>query len=151
MIDGFDRKTLAAGPGRFTYRCIGRFQDVDAAGYLFFARMFDYFHDAWLAYLEHAGIDHPERVTARDWGIPLKHVEADYLTPVRYGDRLEIQIVRVAWHGSNLTVGYRAMLPGDRVAAVGVTQHVVLAMATMTRIEPPPASLVQAFRALEGG
>src|SRR5207248_2615497 len=102
--------------------------DIDAAGFLFYARIFDYFHDAWVAFVEDSGLVHAEHVAAREWGAPLRHVDADYLAPIRYGAKLEIGLVKAAWRGSDLTVGDCAHLAGGRVAAVGMTHHVVVAM-----------------------
>ena len=47
---GFQRDDLLAAPAGFTHRMLARFQDVDAAGIVFFARIFDYFHDAYVAF-----------------------------------------------------------------------------------------------------
>lgn len=150
MTDGFDRKTLETAEAGYRHACTARFQDIDAAGFLFFARTLDYFHDAWLAFMESAGLPHAAVVAAREWGAPLRRCEAEYLAPVRFGDKLEVALVKATWRGSNLTVGYRMSLDGGRVAAVGLTHHVVVSMATMSRMVPPPA-LAEIFSRLDRG
>ena len=138
----FDLKQLRDAQPVWAHETSIRFQDVDAAGVVFFARFFDFFHDAWLAFIEHGGLQYPEIVNARSWGAPLKHVEADYFAPLRFGDRIAVGLVEAAWEGSNLLIGYQ-VTSGGKVAAVGMTQHVVIDIQGMKRIDPP-----EAFRAI---
>ena len=44
----FTRSELLAAPAGFTHHLPARFQDCDAAGIVFYARVFDYFHDAYV-------------------------------------------------------------------------------------------------------
>lgn len=146
LAAGFDRKALEAASPRWVHSTSARFQDIDAAGFLFFARMFDCFHDAYLAFMEQRGMPHAEVIRAGEWGVPLRHAEAHFLSPVRFGDSLEVGLVRAAWDRSVLKIGYRVAV-GNRVAAVGTTEHVCVALPQMSRIEPP-ASLRQLFASL---
>ncbi len=129
MSSAFTRTELEAANAPYVYRCAARFQDVDAAGVVFFARVFDYFHDAYLAFMEEGGMPHAEVVRARVWGAPIRRAEADYLSPIRFGDALEVGLVRAAWEGSKLAVGYRLSVRGGKTAAVGVTHHVIVDVA----------------------
>jgi acyl-CoA thioesterase FadM len=148
-LEPFDRATLERGTPVYVHRCPARFQDIDAAGFLFFARVFDYFHDAWLAYMEARGAAHSAVIAARDWGAPIRRSGAEYLAPVRFGDNLEVGLVKGAWSGSLLTIGYRVAIVGGRVAAVGSIQHVIVSMQTMKRIAPSER-VVELFRPLCG-
>jgi YbgC/YbaW family acyl-CoA thioester hydrolase len=146
-MEGFEWRTLRDLSPVYAHKCKVRFQDVDAAGFMFFAQTFGYFHDAWLAFIEDGGLKYSDVVNAHQWGAPLRHVEADYLSPLRFGDDLEVGLVRAAFDGSDLYVGFRVTSNG-RVAAVGMTHHVVIGIAERARIEPPP-QFREVFRRLE--
>ena len=117
-----------------------RFQDVDAAGIIFFARVLEYFHDAWLSLLALRGIDLPAILREGVWGMPLGHAEADYLGPMRFGDEVVIEVVRMDFTERSLTVGYRARSPSDRVLAIGQVVHVCIDRSTF-RSRPLPNEL----------
>jgi 1,4-dihydroxy-2-naphthoyl-CoA hydrolase len=144
---GFDRKTLLARePSPVSvasaHTCVARFQEIDAAGIVFFANIFGYFHDAYLAFMEKHGLPHQDVLKGGEWGVPIRHASADFLAPIRFGDRLRIMLVKAAWlDESVLAIGYRISLNDDDrvVAAVGRTEHVVVAFPKMTRISPPHA------------
>ncbi len=150
-----DPKALAAASPRFVHTMPVRFQDVDAAGIVFFSRLFDYFHDAYVAFLEHRGLGLPGVLRRAEWGLPLRHAEADFLVPLAFGDVVDVGLVRAAWKESNLIIGYRATLrtstrgKAGSVAAVGCTHHVVVGggMERPRRLAPP-SDLVEAFAML---
>jgi 1,4-dihydroxy-2-naphthoyl-CoA hydrolase len=115
-----------------------RFQDVDAAGVVFFPRVLEYLNDAFLALIESAGIDLPAVLRDRRWGAPLRHAEADFLKPLRYGDRVEVAIVRAHREGSALTLGYRIARLGDgALVALGQTAHVFVDLRSFERCPVP--------------
>jgi 1,4-dihydroxy-2-naphthoyl-CoA hydrolase len=148
MTDALDRKSLALANPIYVHRCIARFQDIDAAGIVFFARIFGYFHDGYLAFMADGGMPHADVLRGGVWGAPIRHAEADFHAPMRFGDNLEIGLVKAIWSGSLLRIGYRVAIAGGRVAATGVTEHVIVDFPNMSRIEPPPA-LRDLFRPLE--
>ena len=53
-----------------------RFQDVDAAGTIFFPKVYEYFSDAYLDLLLAAGLDVPGSLARRESAAPLVHSEA---------------------------------------------------------------------------
>ena len=77
----------------FTHEFTVRFQHVDRAGIAFFARAFEYCHEAFEELLiASAQLNVFE---SEGWGMPLVHAEADFRAPMRLGDRLRVT-VRVA-------------------------------------------------------
>jgi len=150
-----DPKELAAATPRFVHTMPVRFQDVDAAGIVFFSRLFDYFHDAYVSFLEHRGLGLPGVLLRAEWGLPLRHAEADFLVPLAFGDVVDVGLVRATWNESNLVIGYRATLRTSTrgktgaVAAVGCTHHVVVGggMEKPRRVSPP-TELVEALSVL---
>ncbi|MGK7311138.1 MAG: acyl-CoA thioesterase [Candidatus Longimicrobiales bacterium M2_2A_002] len=118
------------------HRRVVAFQDVDAAGIVFYARVFDYFHDAYVDFLRDRGA--PLEAALRDgaWVAPLTRAEAEYLRPLRFGDEVEVVIAAIDLAETEYTVEYRVELK-DGVAAVGRTRHVSVDPETFRRAPVP--------------
>ena len=127
---------LAAPRPAFVHRVPVRFQDVDAAGLLFFARFFDYFHDGYFAFMAHHGVELAEAFRQQTWAAPLKHVEADYLAPARFGDHVEAEVVGKQVEGSLVRLFHR-MRREDTVLAIARTDHVYVDLPTFQRVPLP--------------
>lgn len=145
----FDAAELRERPANaFAIERDVRFQDVDAAGLVFYPRILEYFSDAFIAFLNQNGADLPEVLREQRWGAPLRHAEADYFRPLRYGDRIEVAIVRCRVEATAVTIGYRvAGFPEGVVTGIGQTVHVFVNMPTFERC-PVPAELAEAFSRL---
>ncbi len=116
------------------------FQDVDAAGVVFFARYLEYFHDALLDRLERRAYPLAEVLAAGEPIAPLKHAEADYRRPLRFGERFRAAIVLAHFEETQLTLAYRIeRLPERELVAWGQTVHVAVEPATFTRTAVPEA------------
>ena len=122
------------------------FQDIDAAGIVFFARVFDYFHNAFVAHLDDRGVSLPAVIAGGVWGAPLAHAEADYKFPLRFGDHVRAEIVHGEVGDTSVTIHHQIVSGADpvRVHAVGKTVHVVIDRKTF-RPRPVPAELRDAY------
>ena len=127
------------------------FQDIDAAGIVFFARIFDYFHDAFVACMEQRGVSLVEVIARGEWGAPLAHAEADYQRPMRFGDRVRAEIARVELGQSSMTLHHQIVSddPARRTLCIGKTVHVFIDRATF-RSRPVPDAVRAAFSAETG-
>lgn len=114
------------------------FQDVDAAGIVFFARIFEYAHDVYAGLLAEAGHDLAGVLRQAQWAAPIRHAEADYLRPLRFGDEFEIAIVRAHFAPSELTLGTRLAV-GDQPVALVQTVHTFVDRKSFERTEIPEA------------
>lgn len=95
---------------RHTLQLKVRFNEVDAAGIVFYPRFFDYFHMAFEDFFGAAtGVDYPEWIVGRRIGWPSVHIEADYRAPLRYGDTLTIELGFRALGRSSFVCVYRAV------------------------------------------
>ncbi len=150
-VPPFTVESLREKPaGAFCVERDVRFQDVDAAGIVFYPRVLEYFSDAFIAFLGESGAQLADVLREKRWGAPLRHAEADYYKPLRYGDRIEVAMVRAELAESELRVGWRvARCPDGAVTSVGQTVHVFVDMKTFERC-PVPSQLQRAFRALPG-
>jgi 1,4-dihydroxy-2-naphthoyl-CoA hydrolase len=145
---GFSTRELATAPVLATpLEHVVRFQDTDAAGIVFFARVLEYFHDAYAVFLRAEGCPLEEAMERKRWAAPLKSSEAHFLRPMRFGDALSTALVRVRLSGSDLEMGYRTSVRGE-AAAVGVLRAVFVDWATFKRA-PPPEDVARVFRRIE--
>ena len=101
-----------------------RFDEVDAAGIVYFGRFFTWGHDAMEAML--AGIDggYVDLVVRRRLGFPAVHVEADYAAPLRYGEEVHIAATVERIGKSSIAIRFELTRAsdGDHVATL---RHVV--------------------------
>jgi len=135
----FDPDQLRHSSGRaFSVERTVRFQDVDAAGIVFHPRILEYFHDTFCEFLARHGHPLDRVLREKQWGSPLSHAEADFFLPLRFADRIAVEMVRVDVALSEVTVGHRVRrLEDGSVAAVGQTVHVFVDWAAVRRIEVP--------------
>lgn len=115
-----------------------RFQDVDAAGTIYFPRVLEYFGDAYLQVLQQAGLDVPRMLRERTLAAPLAHVEADFLLPLFFGDEIDVEVALARLGKTSVTFGHR-IRKGSQVTSVGVTAHVFVDGRTFQPVSVPDA------------
>jgi 1,4-dihydroxy-2-naphthoyl-CoA hydrolase len=147
----FEREVLKnPRGGSFARERAVRFQDVDAAGIIFYPRALELCHDLYVDFLADAG--HPLHTALKGpWIAPIRHVEADYMKPLRFGDRVEVALVAAhlgpSAPATEVTLGFRITTLPDRVPAiVAQSVHTFVTRETFQRT-PVPEELVTALRA----
>ncbi len=148
----FDREELKrSSPTAFIDARPVRFQDIDAAGIIFYPRVLEMFHDAYGAFLACAGCPLATVVREGEWIAPVRHAEADYFKPLRFGDDVEVQISRAHVAETEVTLGYRVVrVPAGELCVVGQVVHTFVDCATFKR-RPMPEPLRAALLTLEAG
>lgn len=68
-----------------------KFEDVDAAGIVFFARFVTYAHEAMEHFFSTLEGGYPRLIMERRVGLPAVHLEISFKAPLRYGDTLRIE------------------------------------------------------------
>ena len=92
-----------------------RFGDCDPAGIVYFPVLYHYCHVAFEeAWRVAAGVPYPDLVNDERLGFPTVHVETDFVSPARYGDRLEIGVAVGAVGSSSVTFLFEARV-GERL------------------------------------
>lgn len=104
-----------------------RFEEVDAAGIVFFARFFNYCHEAMEAFFDPVPGGYVGLITKRKVGFPAVHLAADYHAPLRYGDVVRIETTVTKVGTTSTTFRYRMSRLADGVA-VATVDHVTVAM-----------------------
>lgn len=116
-----------------------RFQDVDAAGTIFFPRVYEYFSDVYLDLLRAAGLDVPGSLARRESAAPLVHSEADYLAPLRFGDEVVVEVVLARVGATSTAYAHRIRHIDGSVAVIGQTVHVWVNGKTFEPVSVPDA------------
>ena len=113
-----------------------RFEEIDAAGIAYFARFFTWCHDAMEAMLAPIDGGYIGLVRDRKMGLPAVHVEADFASPLRYGDSVKVAVTveRVGKSSVALRFDLSRLPGGEKVATL---RHVA-AHTDMTALESRP-------------
>lgn len=109
----------------FVYERPVRFEDVDAAGIVFFSKFFNYCHEAMEALLAPIDGSYAGLIVDRRLGLPAVRAEAEFATPLRFGDtmRIEVSVARIGKSSSELRYSFTRTKDGAHVATV---RHVVV-------------------------
>ncbi len=124
------------------------FQDIDAAGVVFYAHLFRYAHEAYEAFM--ADIKQP-LVQFLDEGkiiLPLVHAEADYHLPLHYADLITLELVVEKIGANHFCLGYRGMNEEKNCVASIKTVHVTCDAQTKNKM-PMPTGLQSALAAYQ--
>jgi YbgC/YbaW family acyl-CoA thioester hydrolase len=124
----------------FEHRMTVPFQDIDAAGVVFYAHLFRYAHEAYEHFMQHIGCSLRELLAEGSYLLPLVHAEADYHKPLHHADRLTIELWPKTLGRTSFTLGYRVLADDQTQQASLATVHVVLDRTTQRPL-PLPASL----------
>jgi 4-hydroxybenzoyl-CoA thioesterase len=118
-----------------------RFEDVDAAGLVFFGRFFSYGHDAMERFFDDLPGGYPALIGERQVGFPAVHAACDYRSPLRYGDvaRIRGTVTKLGATSVHLQFVFRRLRDGVDVATVN-NVHVCTELRSMTKL-PFPADL----------
>lgn len=120
-----------------------RFHEIDRAGIVYFARVYEYCHVVFEDMLADAlGIDLEAFFRTSTWVMPLVHSEADYRRPMLLGDRLQVELSVERAGASSLTFRYaiRGAADGELRASVAMV-HACCDRASFQK-QPLPPELV---------
>lgn len=90
----------------FAYQRSVRFDDVDAAGIVYFAKFLGYGHEAMEALFGNLPGRYHGLVVGRKVGFPAVRVEADYRAPLRFGDVVTIALDVIAIGTTSCSMRY---------------------------------------------
>ncbi len=131
-----------------TYPWQVRLQDIDAAGIVFFTKIIEACHDAYMDFFQSLGPFFKENLKVLKLVIPIVHSEADFLSPLRFLDEVEVQLVKIKHRETKYALGYRLVEKEQkRAVAVVQTVHVPLDPARFERV-PVPIELREKFDSL---
>lgn len=100
-----------------------RFEEVDAAGIVFFARFFNYAHEAMEHFFSDVEGGYSGLILTRKIGLPAVKVASEFSSPLRYGDVVDLQTSCTRIGGKSADLRY-VLSTGGRTSAV-ITHCVV--------------------------
>lgn len=116
-----------------------RFEEVDAAGIAFFARFFNWCHEAMERFFDAVPGGYVGLIMKRRVGFPAVHLDASWRAPLRYGDvaRITTSVTHVGTTSATFQYVLTRASDGAHVATI---EHVTVAtdLDTMTK-QPLPA------------
>lgn len=113
-----------------------KFQEVDAAGTIYYARVFEYFGDLSMKIFSSAGLSVPQ-LLGRGLAAPLAHAEADYRRPLFFGTAVTVELVKAASGRTSVTLGFRIRTQDGEAAITGSTSHVFIDQKTFSPVDVP--------------
>ncbi len=90
----------------FTSMLNVRFEDSDMGGISFFANVYRFAHRAFEDFVIHLGYGYPEWFQNPEWGLPLRHSEANYFMPLFAGEKYQIKVLLEKIGESSFTARY---------------------------------------------
>ncbi len=106
-----------------------RFDHVDFARIVFFPRFFSYCHQTFEDFFgDEVGVPYAQMVGQRKVGYPSVHAEADFKSPLRFGDVCRVVMETLKLGDSSISSRYRLYL-GDSAQLCAEARIVTVAMA----------------------
>ena len=96
-----------------------RFGDIDRAGIVYYPRFLHYFHVAMEEFFDASlCVEYPTVINRHGIGLPTVHLETDFKGPLRYGDKIEVEVRVLTLGNSSIKFGYRVFRQGEDVPRV---------------------------------
>jgi 4-hydroxybenzoyl-CoA thioesterase len=122
-----------------------RFEDIDAAGIVFFARFLNYAHDAMERLFDELPGGYAALIMKRGVGFPAVHATTDFKAPIRYGDtaRITASVKKLGTTSCHFEFSFTRASDGETIATASHV-HVCTSLSTMTKL-PLPADVRSAL------
>jgi 1,4-dihydroxy-2-naphthoyl-CoA hydrolase len=125
----------------YTYSRTIHFPDTDAAGVVFFANYLVICHEAYEEALAAAGLDVATFFAANGIVVPIARSSAEYLRPLRVGDKLRISVLPELLSENSFALSFELFRlgPPEKLAARVRTEHICTSRQLRERVPLPPA------------
>ncbi len=123
----------------FTTRISIVFGDTDPAGLVYYPNIFHYCHIAMERFVsERAGIGYYELIREQRLGFPTVKVQADFISPIVYGDEIDIEVKVESIGNSSFTLTYLITRALDESLCARIEQvHVAMQLDTGRSVTLP--------------
>ena len=112
-----------------------RFGEIDQARVVYYPRFFHYFHKTFEEWFDTLGVPYPDVVGKLNVGFPSVKVETEFIKPLRYGDRVRVELELVDIGKRSITVVYTmTRLPDGVTAARAKIKNVLVDNDTFTSL-----------------
>jgi len=124
-----------------------KFEDVDAAGIVFFARFLGFAHEAMEQFFATLEGGYPRLILERRVGLPAVKVGMSFHAPARYGDVLRIETSTSRIGNRSATLRYRMLRERDGVLSAEVEHTIVTTNLDVMQSCPMPDDVRAIFTA----
>ena len=114
------------------------FREADPAGIMFFGNIFSLAHDCFEDFIQAAGFTWQEWFHTKDYHIPIRHTECNYLKPFLPGEKYQVTVSVVRLGDSSFQMKYLFSQGAAAHADVRMT-HAFLDARSKTKIAVPTA------------
>ena len=130
----------------FSTRIKVRFGDADPAGLVYFVNVFHYFHVAMEEFFAaRCGISYQNLMATERIGFPTVKVQAEFFTPLVYGDEAEVEVYVSRVGESSATFEYTVRRASDNVLCARASNIQVAMNLDERRAVPVPDKYRRAF------
>ena len=130
----------------FKTRIKVRFGDADPAGLVYFVNIFHYFHIAMEEFFAaRCRVTYEKLMTDERIGFPTVSVQAEFLTPIIYGDEAEVEVCVSRVGESSATFEYSVRRVSDGTVCARATNVQVAMNLDTRRAVPIPDKYRHAF------
>ena len=117
----------------FEYHRTIHFQDTDAAGVVYFARLLSICHEAYEDALQKSGIDLRLFFGRSEIAVPITHTAADFHRPLMCGDIIIVQLTPAQLAPESFEIQYKVLQASGKLAVIATTRHICITTATRQR------------------
>jgi 1,4-dihydroxy-2-naphthoyl-CoA hydrolase len=110
----------------YIYNTKIRLFHTDAANLIFFSRIFEIAYECYEEFLEKSGFGVKKILDDNEINMPVVHAEADYIKPLRIGDKIEIRMSLNSSSKSSFTLDFALFNESGEKAAKVKTISVVI-------------------------
>lgn len=126
------------------------FREADPVGIMFFGNIFAFAHDAFEEFIVTAGYSYEEWFKEKNFLIPIRHTDADFLAPFFPGQCYDIKVTVLSFGETSFKMKY-LFCQKDRVHAVVTMVHAVISAQTMKKTALPELMKTRLKPYLEAG
>lgn len=117
------------------------FREADPVGIMFFGNIYGFAHDAFEEFIVSAGYKYEEWFKEKEYLIPIRHSESDFLAPLMPGQTYDITVAVSNFGETSFKMKYvfsqKDKNQKDKVHAVVSMVHAVVASKTMQKSPLP--------------
>lgn len=121
----------------FQYQYQVKLADTDAAGVLYFARLYDIVHGAYESYLQAFSLSLKTMLDERNYHLPIVHSEADYKQFILLGDIILIEIYLEKQTQHTFSLNYTLLNQQSQLLASAQTIHISIDKKSLKKIKLP--------------
>lgn len=121
-----------------------KLSDTDAAGVLYFARLYSIVHGIYESYMQFSSLPLQTLLASKSYHLPIIHSEADYKQVMQLGDNIEIQLFLEKTSTHTFSLCYLFYNPKQVLLASAKTVHISIDKNTRYKI-PLPQEISKLF------